>query len=144
MFFVNGRPVLVIASRREFPRVPVIVDTFDETIDPAIAQGFIQCVVVGDARLTRMFLRKQKPDFTDRSVVAGKPMAPGLLVFAINGVGHAVDYSPNAPIARNFLYRQEMRSSGFTLVSSCSWRSSTPARHFAIPAGSFWAPPSGS
>ena len=72
------RPRAAGAARREAAGVGGVVCAAKLTVDPAIAQGFFECFVVGEARrVGRTLLRQLEPHASRLSVVLVEPAAPG-------------------------------------------------------------------
>src|SRR6266702_3383237 len=84
-------------ARREALRVAARVNRLQETVDPAVAERFLDGVVVGDARLAAVLLIVDQPDLGGGAVVLGEPRAPFFAVLGVEGFAEDHGASPPSP-----------------------------------------------
>jgi len=75
-FAIGGRPSAVRLPRRELPGIPIVVEAFDEAINPAETQCLIEGIVVGDGWKPRLTLVEYEPHLRFRVEVLGEPLSP--------------------------------------------------------------------
>src|SRR6266511_1321672 len=75
-FAIEVRPFAGGLSRRELAGVPVVIETFDEAVDPSEAQRLTNRVLVRDRLHSRVVLVEHEPDPWARRMVLSQPRAP--------------------------------------------------------------------
>src|SRR5712692_7808298 len=73
---VQRRPLGAVLARGELLREFGVVDSLDNTIDPAEAKSFFDRIVVGDPRPAGLFLVVDEPNLALGVVMLRQPAAP--------------------------------------------------------------------
>lgn len=87
--FLIGRGVRALKLTRREPLChPVLIQRLEGAVNPAKAQGFLNSVVVFDARLTGPFFGVDQPDLFLSLVMLAQPLTPVLAMSYVESFGY--------------------------------------------------------